>query len=331
MEMLNAANTNIGGDPIYSQEEIDNTRKGVDPVKYPDVDWADFLFKTGSVQSHSVSVSGGSNLARFALTANYLKNEGLVEKANSDRINIRANTSVSLLDNLSVNMDFNSYRTNRQEPMYRDGAYTSSIISYMYSTPPNTVTRYPMKEGSDIVFYGNRPEQRNPAALIDRGGQFKALEDNVSINIAPRWEVIPKLILRGQYSYRVSSSATNRQRAAYNFFDYTSGALLETWSSINNASKDRSSYYYVGATAEYTFEKDKHRLFVIGGYNQELTNNGDWDQWSLYSAKLIIHSIVVSYWKQLFVVTVHPALGKVINMEFSLLSVQVGIYMKKNS
>lgn len=236
MEMLNAANTNIGGDPIYSQEEIDNTRKGVDPVKYPDVDWADFLFKTGSVQSHSVSVSGGSNLARFALTANYLKNEGLVEKANSDRINIRANTSVSLLDNLSVNMDFNSYRTNRQEPMYRDGAYTSSIISYMYGTPPNTVARYPMKEGSDIVFYGNRPEQRNPAALIDRGGQFKALEDNVSINIAPRWEVIPKLILRGQYSYRVSSSATNRQRAAYNFFDYTSGALLETWGSINSAS-----------------------------------------------------------------------------------------------
>lgn len=331
MEMLNAANTNIGGDPIYSQEEIDNTRKGVDPVKYPDVDWADFLFKTGSVQSHSVSVSGGSNLARFALTANYLKNEGLVEKANSDRINIRANTSVSLLDNLSVNMDFNSYRTNRQEPMYRDGAYTSSIISYMYGTPPNTVARYPMKEGSDIVFYGNRPEQRNPAALIDRGGQFKALEDNVSINIAPRWEVIPKLILRGQYSYRVSSSATNRQRAAYNFFDYTSGALLETWGSINSASKDRSSYYYVGATAEYTFEKDKHRLFVIGGYNQELTNNGDWDQWSLYSAKLIIHSIVVSYWKELFVVTVHPALEKVINMEFSLLSVQVGIYMKKNS
>lgn len=105
MEMLNAANINIGGDPIYSQEDIDNTRKGVDPVKYPNVDWADFLFKDGSVQSHSVSVSGGSNLARFALTANYLQNEGLIEKAKSDRINIRANTSVSLLDNLSVNMD----------------------------------------------------------------------------------------------------------------------------------------------------------------------------------------------------------------------------------
>lgn len=64
------------------------------------------LFKTGSLQSHSVAVSGGSNLARFALTVNYLKNNGLVENTNSDRLNIRANTSVNLLDNLSVNMDF---------------------------------------------------------------------------------------------------------------------------------------------------------------------------------------------------------------------------------
>ena len=45
----------------------------------------------------------------------------------------------------------------------------------------------------------------------------------------------------------------------------------------------RQSYYYIGGTAEYTFEKDKHRLFAIGGYNQELTNSGNWDQWSMIS------------------------------------------------
>lgn len=56
------------------------------------------------------------------------------------------------------------------------------------------------KRGAMLSFYGNRPEQRNPAAMIERGGEFKALEDNVSINIAPRWEIIPKLIVRGQYS-----------------------------------------------------------------------------------------------------------------------------------
>ena len=283
MEMSNVANQNIGGDPTYSQEAIDATRNQTDPIKYPNMDWMDFLFKNGLIHSHSVGISGGSNLARFALTVNYLNNEGLIEKSKFDRLNIRANTTVNLLDNLSVDMDFNSYRTNKYEPMYRDESYTKDIIQYAYRTPPTIIGRYPMKEGSDIVYYGNRPEQRNPAAMLDRGGEFKALEDNISINLAPRYEVLPKLILRGQYSYRISSTANNRRRRSYNFFDYETGALLQTWGAINAAGKDRTSYYYIGGTAEYTFEKDKHRLFAIGGYNQELTNKGDWDQWSMVS------------------------------------------------
>lgn len=194
MEMVNSANQNIGGDAVYSQSDIENTRNHVDPYKYPDNSWSDFLFKNGMVQSHSVGVSGGSNLARFALTVNYLNNEGLIDKANADRLNIRANTTVNLLDNLSVDMDFNSYRTKRTEPMYRDGAYTSSIIDWMYATPPNTVARYPLKEGSDIIYYGNRPEQRNPAAMMDQGGKYQLLSDNININISPRWEIIPHLI-----------------------------------------------------------------------------------------------------------------------------------------
>ena len=280
MEMVNAANLNIGGQAVYSPEAIKATREHTDPVNYPDTDWADYLFKSGSAQSHSVSVSGGGNLARFALTVNYLKNEGLVENTNSDRLNIRANTSVSLLDNLSVNMDFNSYRTNREKPLFDNGG---NIFTYIYRTPPTTVIHYPMKEGSNIVYYGNRPEQRNPAAIIERGGIRTNLEDNISINIAPRWEVIPRLIIRGQYSYRISSSAQRDERKAYNFFDYNSGAFLETWGASYGASKDRSSYYYLGGTAEYTLELNKHRLFAIGGYNQEMTNSGDWDRWSMVS------------------------------------------------
>ena len=283
MEMSNVANQNIGGDPTYSQEAINATRNQIDPIKYPNTDWMDFIFNNGLIHSHSVGLSGGSNLARFALTVNYLNNEGLVEKSKFDRLNIRANTTVNLMDNLSVDMDFNSYRTNKYEPMYRDGAYTSEIIRYSYTTPPTTMGRYPMKEGNDIVYYGNRPEQRNPAAMLDRGGEYKALEDNISINLAPRWEVLPKLILRGQYSYRISSTANNRKRRAYNFFDYETDGFLQTWSAINEAGKDRTSYYYIGGTAGYTLEKDKHRLFAIGGYNQELTNKGDWDQWSMVS------------------------------------------------
>lgn len=280
MEMVNAANLNVGGSEVYNQAAIDATRNRTDLVNYPNTDWSDYLFDSGSIQSHSVAVSGGGNLARFALTVNYLENIGLMENTNSNRLNIRANTSVTLLDNLSVNMDFNSSRRNREMPLFNNNG---NIFHYMYSTPPTTVIHYPMKEGSDIVYYGNRPEQRNPAAIIERGGIRSRLDDNISINISPRWEVIPNLIIRGQYSYRIGSGARHDARSAYNFFDYNSGAFLQTWGASYTAATDRSSYYYLGGTAEYTFEHDNHRLFVIGGYNQELTNTGDWDRYSMVS------------------------------------------------
>lgn len=114
MRMADVAQQNIGGDPLYGDEAIKHTVAGTDRYKYPDTNWADFLFDTGSIQSHSVAVSGGGSLARFALSVNYMKNEGLTAHTNSDRLNIRANTTVSLLDNLSVNMDFNAYRTNKE-------------------------------------------------------------------------------------------------------------------------------------------------------------------------------------------------------------------------
>lgn len=281
MTMANIAQKNIGGDEFYDGELIKNTIAGTDPYKYPDTDWADFLFGTGYVQNHSVAVSGGGSLARFALSVNYMQNEGLTEHTSSDRLNIRANTTVSLRDNLSVNMDFNAYRTNRKQP--KTDTADKSLFEWMYKTPPNTVTRYPKKAGSDFTYYGNRPNMTNPAAYIDRAGIREDYEDNISVNISPRWEVLPNLVLKGQYSYRISSRGGKSKREAYNFFDYDTDALLNTWGADFSDYRDHDTYYYLGGTAEYTYDKGDHRLFVIGGYNQELTHQNSWDSYSMIS------------------------------------------------
>ena len=281
MTMANIAQNNIGGDDIYKGDVIPNTIAGIDPYKYPDTNWADFLFGTGTIQSHSVSVSGGGSLSRFALSVNYLQNNGLTEKTSSDRLNIRANTTVNLLNNLSVNMDFNAYRTNRKQPKTDDAG--KSLFEWMYMTPPNTVPRYPSKEGSKFIYYGNRPMMSNPAAFIDHAGIREDYEDNISVNIAPRWEVIPNLVLKAQYSYRISSRGGSSKRDAYNFFDYNTDALLASWGNNYSDYRDHDTYYYLGGTAEYTLDKGPHRLFVIGGYNQELTHQNSWDSYSMVS------------------------------------------------
>ena len=279
MTMVNVAQTNIGGDPVYDVDVIKQTQAGTDPYKYPDTNWADFLFGTGNIQNHSVSISGGSSLARFSLNVNYLKNEGLTAHTNSDRLNIRANTTVSLLDNLSVNMDFNAYRTNRKLPKTDEADV--SLFTHMYQTPPNIVARYPEKDG--IVSYGKRTNMSNPAAFVDHGGIRSDYEDNISVNISPRWVIIPNLVAKGQYSYRISSRGGKTKRDVFNFFDYDTGVLLATWGSNYSDYRDHDTYYYLGGTLEYTYDKNAHRLFVIGGYNQELTKNNSWDSWAMIS------------------------------------------------
>ena len=123
----------------------------------------------------------------------------------------------------------------------------------------------------------------NPAAYIDRAGIREDYEDNISVNISPRWEVLPNLVLKGQYSYRISSRGGKSKREAYNFFDYDTDALLNTWGADFSDYRDHDTYYYLGGTAEYTYDKGDHRLFVIGGYNQELTHQNSWDSYSMIS------------------------------------------------
>ena len=284
MRMTNQAYENIGGDGIYSEESIQKTIAGNEPYLYPNTNWRKQILDDGNIQSHALSVSGGSSVARFALTVNYQDQDGLIKGTGFNRLNIRANTSISLADNLSINMDFNSYRREREETMYRSGEYAGAILNYMYLTPPNVVGKYPTNpDRPNVVYYGNRPEMRNPLAMVERGGHMAALEDNVSINIQPQWTIIDNLTLRGQYSYNINSSAKNERRQSYNFFDYKSDALIYTWDAINTAAKDRSSYYYLGGTLEYLYEKNIHRLFSIVGYNQELTNQGNFDEIALRS------------------------------------------------
>jgi len=281
MDMVNLAYSNNGGNPIYSQETISLTRNKSDLINYPNTNWLDETWqKNALLTNHSVGVQGGNSIARFALTVNYLDQEGFIENVGFERFNIRANTTVNLTDNVTVNMDFNSIRKDQIETNLRDGE-TDYVLNYIYRAPPNLVPKYPSKDGTE--FYGIFFEMRNPRAMLDRGGITQRLTDNMSINIQPKWEILPDLNLNGQYSYRINSGATNQRRDPFNFFEYDTGVLNYTWDNVRSASTDRSSYYFIGGNVDYTYLNDKHRLFAFGGYNQELTNSGNWDQWSMQS------------------------------------------------
>ena len=54
----------------YSTAKIMNTERGLDPLRYPAIDWQDMLFKNHTFnQRYNLNISGGGKVARYYIAA----------------------------------------------------------------------------------------------------------------------------------------------------------------------------------------------------------------------------------------------------------------------
>jgi TonB-linked SusC/RagA family outer membrane protein len=282
MRMYNEAQTNAGQQPSFSETDIQSTIDQTDPIKYPNTDWVDLIIdRRAPITSHSLSVSGGNNVARFALTGNYMYQKGMMPVNNASRWNIRANTSVTLSKNFVVNLDMLAIKRNTVQTNRPSGSNGNRILEDVYRVPPTILPKYPEKNGR--ILYGRHVDIVNPLAYAERGGSRKYESGQTSINLQPKWRVLPNFNVRGQLSFRLNSDVSRDTRDSYNFFDYYTGQLLQTWTTQRTTSQARTTYYYVGANADYTLTAGDHMLFALAGYSQEEANFGEWDVYSLIS------------------------------------------------
>ncbi|TZF86300.1 TonB-dependent receptor (plasmid) [Pedobacter sp. BS3] len=284
MRMYNVAMVNSGGQPFYSEDDIQKTLSGEDPINYPNTDWADLVIsKYSPITSHSLSVSGGNELARFAITGNYLYQDGMIPVNHANRYTLRANTSISLSKKFLVYLDALTIKRNTLYPNRPLDNGGSRILDDMYRLPPTVLPKYPDVEGYPTM-YGRYADIVNPVAYAERGGSIKYEFAQTNINLQPKWEVFPGFNLKGQFSFRLNSDVYKAQRDNYYFFDYYTNQLVQTWAVQRDAySQTRDTYYYLAGSADYTLRANKHQVFAIGGYSMEQYNNGYYDISSLLS------------------------------------------------
>ncbi|MGV3508735.1 MAG: SusC/RagA family TonB-linked outer membrane protein, partial [Sphingobacteriaceae bacterium] len=294
MRMFNEAtlNVNPGSTLPFTEAQIENTQNGMDPVAnhgqaFANTNWVDMLIDDAApLSSNSLSISGGSSVARFAVTGNYTQQKGIIPLSNMKRFNIRANTTISLSDKVQVNMDMLAIKRNTQQPNRPTASGTTGnrLLEDMYRVPPTVIAKYPEKDGR--VFYGHHVDIVNPLAYTEVGGQRTNEYGQASINLQPKWEVFNNFNLKGLFSFRLNSDVFRDTRENFNHFDYVTGNLIRTWGHqrTTNANPARTTYYYVGASADYTLNINDHRIFALAGYSQEEEYSGSWDEFSIMSA-----------------------------------------------
>ena len=115
--LFNEGLRNEGKPELFTPEEVEKFRTGSDPNLYPNSDWVDATLGSSAPQSqHNLNVRGGTDRARYFLSAGYLTQKGLYENVGFKRYNFRSNIDVDVTPTTMVRLDLGGRYEDRNYP-----------------------------------------------------------------------------------------------------------------------------------------------------------------------------------------------------------------------
>ena len=146
----------------YSDEAIELTRSGKYPLRYPDVDWYDLMFKEMMMnQRANVNISGGGTRATYYMSLQANHDTGMLDVPKSysfdnniDRwnYNFQSNVGYKLTSTTKVDLRLNAqFGTNKGT-----NSNTGDFFKAAYNTSPIAFPAvFPAQEGDKHIRFGN--------------------------------------------------------------------------------------------------------------------------------------------------------------------------------
>lgn len=184
------------------------TYLGLDPTStdystyHNNTDWYDQVYSTGGTQHYGVSVDGSDNVAQYAITVGYTKNDGTVKSTDFSRLNVRINANVKLLP--TFNLGTCVYYTEQDKSLQDDGVYASTsptfiaaikspfLVPYSYTDDGTTLTN----TLNDVDVLG----VSNPVSLL-QNAKNTSKHYRFGLSLLPRWDITSNWALKGVFSY----------------------------------------------------------------------------------------------------------------------------------
>ncbi len=184
-----AGKTRVSYDGYYGQQQIRKTLDVMNATQYaiyeneisgqpinpnPEqlgkgTDWQSLVFQKAPMQSHQLSVSGGSEKSQFALSMNYFDQDGIIINSNFKRGSVRVNldNTVSKRFKIGTSLTYTySVNNGAVTSTVGDGGPAGGIILSALTVPP---TLSPFNaDGTPTVFTGPYLDLNNPVALASQ-------------------------------------------------------------------------------------------------------------------------------------------------------------------
>ena len=294
-EMMNAQEyvdfKNLAVKNRYGTDELSLTTGYVSPYgnkafnmmkdangNYVDTDWKDAAFQNGLSQSHSVAVSGGSDIVRYYLSGNYTTQEGIVKGDKYDRLGVKANINVQATDWLKVGMNTNvttgttSYvDAARRGSNFAVGGFPRLALINAPNLPMYNEDGTPYYLAQGLGYGGNTVFSTfsNPAAILSLGN---GLSSDVTRFIGVFYaEATPLKGLSLKTQYGVDYARIEEQR----FWSPLHGDGVNS-KGLANAYNTKNNRWTWTNTATYNFSLGQNNFNLLAGTEASERNNSRW-------------------------------------------------------
>jgi len=98
-------------------------------------DWQNQVLDNGSLQNYYIKVSGGDNIARYALSLGYLSNSGVIKQTNLDRYHTRFNADLNLSKRMTATANLSFTYNDRQLKDQGEAYKTNPLYVALIKSP----------------------------------------------------------------------------------------------------------------------------------------------------------------------------------------------------
>ncbi len=261
-----------GGDPNApnsSRGRFAITPIYFDPSIWRATDWQNEVLRTGVIQNYNLGATGGNENIRYALSASYFQNEGIILQSDLNRYAFRANIDAKINEKLNIGLRLTpSYTINGG--VRSDGHFSSGGVLGMALRMPPLISPY-LPDGN----YENPLALRTATTL----GSIGAIDNPVAKIIEDKYDVdqgrvLSNLFLEYQIldnlKFRSSIGVDANFNRMHTFLSSKTGRAGSPPPSIPSGSASSSQeleWLNENLLAYETAINEKNRITAIAGFS----------------------------------------------------------------
>jgi len=245
--LKNDARANSGKAAYYTQDQINQLGEGTD--------WQKEAFRSAAIQNHQLSLVGGDDRTRYAISGNYFKQDGILKNTDFERYSGRVNLDRDFSTKFKVGVNLTASKITAQ-------VANAGIVNGLLSMPPTVNVR----DAKGKYTYQSEFETPlgNPIATLEKEVNRTTTYRFLG-NIYGEYTFIEGLVGKVSFGTDVINNKQNRYQPS----DIYQGANSNPTGKASVGTKFASTWLNENTLSYSKTFQNNHSLNAVVGYTQQ--------------------------------------------------------------